>query len=171
MSKRRQKVEIKNTSKLLRASQNLKCNCLVCKKPLNVICGANAEEIPAISGGVVFRSSGQFGSTILDCGVGVPAGWSNEIQITICDKCLLKNAEIINAMRNKRAVIERRPFADVAVNWSDYATYKEFLDAQKVNNEETADMFDKLMQNHESRKLKRARQVIRDFEKKKAKKK
>src|SRR4051812_2798917 len=88
---------------------NLKSICLVCKKPLEVDShsGVNGETYPMVYGGVVFRSDGQYGSTVLDCGAGIPAGWENGIQIIVCDKCLVENAGIINAFRNKRTVIER----------------------------------------------------------------
>src|ERR1035437_9573502 len=105
-------VEIKNVT-VRRVPKKLRSTCLCCGKKLQIdgITGTNAESYPTIYGGVVFRSSGQFGSTVLDSGVGIPSGWETEIQIIICDKCLVKKAEIINTRKNRRSVIERRPFA------------------------------------------------------------
>ena len=123
---KREKVEIKDCKKLTKHPK-LNCACIVCGKKLDVddYTSANAEVYPSIYEGVVFRSSGQFGSRVIDCGIGFPSGWEYEIQIIVCDECLIKKSHIVNAMKNKRAVIERRAFADVAVNWSDYDTLKQ----------------------------------------------
>lgn len=129
---KREKVEIKDCKKI-RNSPNFKPVCLVCGKKLECSDAENAESYPVVYEGVVFRSSGQFGSKILDCGFGIPSGWESEVQIIVCDACLIKKAKTVNTRKNKRAVIERRAFADVAVNWSDYSTFQEMRkDAKKM---------------------------------------
>ena len=128
-------VEIKNC-KTNRIPKQLNCQCLVCNKKLDAIASlttSNAEVYPSVSGGVVFRSSGQFGSTVLDCGVGIPSPFSTEVQIIICDECLLKKAKIVNTRKNKRAVIVKGSYRDSVAEWSDYASFKEMLDVQKAD--------------------------------------
>lgn len=131
-------VEIKNC-KQNRIPKALNCQCLVCNKKLNAIVTlttSNAEVYPSVSGGVVFRSSGQYGSTILDCGVGIPTPFETEVQIIICDECLLKKSKIVNTRKNKRAVIVRGSYRDSVAEWSDYSSFKEMLDTQKADAKE-----------------------------------
>lgn len=129
---KREKVEIKDC-RTVKNDPKFKPTCICCGKKLEADKGsaANAEAYPIVYEGVVFRSSGQFGSKVLDCGVGIPSGWSPEVQIIVCDKCLLKKANTVNTRTNKRAVIERRAFSDVAVEWSDYSTFAELNKTRK----------------------------------------
>lgn len=126
----RKPVEVKIRRKAV--SKKLNSVCLCCGKKLEAdsMTGTNAEEYPIIYGGVVFRSSGQFGSTVLDCGVGIPPEWEAEIQIIICDECLVNKADIVNTRKNKRGVIERRSHGDYPVQWSDYGTFAELRKAE-----------------------------------------
>lgn len=129
---KRRKVEIIVT-KNEKPSPNLKTACIVCGKKLEADRhgGADAQIFPCIYGGVVFRSTGQFGSTVLDCGFGIPSGWEPFVQIIVCDVCLVKKARTVNTARNKRTVIERRHSADVPVERSDYATFAELRKAER----------------------------------------
>ena len=135
---KRKTIEVKQHVKKIPTKLN--AICLVCDKKLEVdkATGMNAQTYPIVYKGVVFRSSGQYGSTVLDCGVGIPRGWEPEIQIIVCDECLLKKNKIVNAFKNKRTVIEQRPFRDVAVEWSDYATFEELMEAESKLAEENS---------------------------------
>lgn len=105
---------------------NLANICLLCKKRLKVdFFGNNAHTFPNIYGGVVFRSTGQYGSTVWD--QPHSSDWGDNIQIVICDSCITKNSLLVNTFKNERIVIERRPFADVAVTYEDYGTLEEYI--------------------------------------------
>ena len=66
---------------------NKKCIC--CKKKLEVLHNhENAASFPCVSGAVVFRSSGQYGSRLID--------GSPEIQVLICDQCLLEKNNYVD---------------------------------------------------------------------------
>lgn len=67
--------------------------CIICDKLLDQQSPSkNAAEIPMIWDGVVFRSSGQFGSRLNDC--------NYEIQIIICDQCLIEKISRIDTITN-----------------------------------------------------------------------
>tara|TARA_Y100000310_G_C20011053_1_gene502959 strand:+ start:117 stop:518 length:402 start_codon:yes stop_codon:yes gene_type:complete len=65
----------------------------------------NAHFFPAVWGGVVFRSTGQFGSRVKDC---IPCGGGinepEEIQIIVCDQCLLEKSKQVDCIVNYKEV-------------------------------------------------------------------
>lgn len=77
--------------------------CIKCNKELGVCFEHdNAAVFPNVSGGVAFRSSGQYGSTVWDC---AGRGIESDIQIVVCDDCLKENSKDIQTIKiTKRAV-------------------------------------------------------------------
>lgn len=125
MAKKFKKIEVVDENTIPAA---LKTICICCDKKLTVDRHgtANAQQYPCVSDGVVFRSSGQYGSTVLDCGVGIPEGWEYEVQIIVCDECMIKKASIINAMKNSRCVYNGRK----VVEFAEYDTFENLRKAQ-----------------------------------------
>ena len=71
--------------------------CIICKKLLQQQNPTkNAADFPMIWDGVVFRSTGQFGSRLNDC--------NHEIQIIICDQCLIERLKLIDTIKGERVV-------------------------------------------------------------------
>jgi len=99
--------------------------CLVCRKQLDYDWNGNAERVPSVYDGVVFRSSGQFGSRVLDCGVSIPQGFQADVQIIICDECLIANAHRVNARRGLRPVLSERGSGCAVVPHSRFVTFSE----------------------------------------------
>jgi transcription elongation factor Elf1 len=121
--------------------KKLNLQCIRCDKKLEIDNhgGFNAHVFPNVYYGVVLRSSGQYGSTVLDCGVGIPSGYHDEIQIIICDECIIKLGNRINMWTQPRDVITRHTDKlnkglQRSTKWSDYVTYNDDQNALKKNN-------------------------------------
>lgn len=75
--------------------------CIICDKLLEQQSPSkNAAEFPMIWDGVVFRSSGQFGSRLNDC--------NHEIQVIICDQCLIERIKNIDTIQGEKSVTTAR---------------------------------------------------------------
>jgi len=77
--------------------------CISCGKTLEVDSHShteNANIIPNIWDGVVFRSSGQFGSRVID-EVGPNP---EEIQVIVCDQCLIEKLDLVDLIKDKKTV-------------------------------------------------------------------
>lgn len=60
-------------------------NCICCKRVLKAEPTENPLVIPPVYSGIVFRSTGNFGSTVFDP---MPIGAEEILQIIICDECI-----------------------------------------------------------------------------------
>ena len=85
--------------------------CIACNKKLEMDKNLNADEdasmFPNIWDGVVFRSSGQYGSRVID---EIPSQFEGiarrEIQVIVCDQCLIERSEQVDVIaERKREVI------------------------------------------------------------------
>lgn len=94
-------------------------SCIVCGKVLEFDTHAetwNAATYPNVWGAVVFRSSGQYGSRLIDEVPVTLHGFSKrEIQIMVCDQCLIERQEQVDV------IIDKKHGMPTAL----YATFKE----------------------------------------------
>lgn len=82
-----------------------KCTCFSCNKPLEEEPCGDPLTIHPIYGGLIFRSNGNFGSTIFDP---MPIGIEEMLQIIICDDCIKRNIKRVIRIHN----IDRKVTAD-----------------------------------------------------------
>ena len=68
-----------------------KFNCICCKRVLKAEPTENPMVVPPVYSGIVFRSTGNFGSTVFDP---MPIGAEEMLQIVICDECIKPFAKI-----------------------------------------------------------------------------
>lgn len=74
--------------------------CFCCNRVIEVETGDNPMVIPAAYGAIIFRATGNYGSTIFDP---LPIRKEEILQIIICDDCVRKNGATL--IRNiKRTV-------------------------------------------------------------------
>lgn len=81
-------------------------HCICCNKVLE---GENVENpltISAVYGGLIFRATGNYGSTIFDP---MPIGIEEILQVIICDDCVKRQAKRVVRLHN----IKRETTADV----------------------------------------------------------
>lgn len=76
-------------------SPDMHLQCIRCDKILSADYGTNYADFPSVNDGVVFRSSGQYGSAVLD--QMVPPGWHSGVQIILCDECMVSQGHRIDA--------------------------------------------------------------------------
>jgi hypothetical protein len=132
MSKKRKTGDIELILLPAKRPKKLNLQCIRCDKQLDIhtMEPNNAASFPCVHKGVVFRSSGQFGSSILDCGVGIPGGYQSDIQIILCDDCIEKNGDRINTMTDERTVMveytdKLNKGRQIVTEWSDYRTWND----------------------------------------------
>ena len=76
--------------------------CIVCDKELELdplTETENASVFPALHGGVIFRSTGQYGSRVIDSAMEYLAGrHGTEVQIIICDQCIVQKSQQVDCI-------------------------------------------------------------------------
>lgn len=82
--------------------------CICCGSVLGAEPTDDPLTISPVYGGLIFRSSGNFGSTIFDP---MPIGIEDMLEVIICDKCIKKNTKrvirIYNIQRSITSECER----------------------------------------------------------------
>lgn len=77
-------------------------NCICCNKMLEGDVTKDPLDISPVFDGLVFRSSGNFGSTIFDP---MPIDTEEYLQVIICDGCIKKNARRVTRIHNVSRVV------------------------------------------------------------------
>lgn len=81
-------------------------NCICCDCELNAEPTDNPLLITPVYDGLIFRATGNFGSTIFDP---MPRGVEEILQVVICDDCMKKKAKRVTRLRNiKREMTAER---------------------------------------------------------------
>ena len=77
-------------------SEYVQYKCMCCNRIVQGDVDENPLVISSVYSGLVFRSTGNFGSTIFD-----PIGETEEIlQVVICDDCMKKKARRVTRLHN-----------------------------------------------------------------------
>jgi len=79
--------------------------CFCCDRVLNAESTDNPLVITPVYDGLIFRATGNFGSTVFDP---MPIGIEEMLQIVICDECVRQKAERVTRPYN----IKREETAD-----------------------------------------------------------
>ncbi len=86
-------------------------NCICCDKVLQVDENSDTNPIvvPSVYGGLVFRSSGNYGSTIFDP---FPSRQEQMLQVIICDECIKDEVEWVTRIYNihRNVIADAEPF-------------------------------------------------------------
>ena len=82
------------------------CNCICCGNILEAESNDEPLTISGIYGGLIFRSVGNFGSTIFDP---MPTQREEMLQVIICDECIKNYINLVSHIRN----IDRLVTADI----------------------------------------------------------
>lgn len=75
----------------------MRVNCMCCTIPLEVEEPCDPMDIYPIYGGLIFRSIGNFGSTIFDP---MPTGRREMLQVVICDQCIKEKIKWVTRIYN-----------------------------------------------------------------------
>ncbi len=67
-------------------------NCFSCRSIVNVEPGDDPTGNYPVYGGLIFRSTGNYGSTVFDP---MPTGREEVLRIIICDNCIKKNSSCV----------------------------------------------------------------------------
>lgn len=105
----------------------MKHTCIACGKELELDNQAeteNAHIVPNVWGAVVFRSSGQYGSRVID---EIPEAFGRyprrELQIMVCDQCILERSS-----KSVDLVVDHRTTATARYGDFDEEYEQEFRD-------------------------------------------
>lgn len=79
------------------AGQTVKC--FVCDKILEIEIGSNPIVIHPVYDGLIFRATGNFGSTVFDP---MPTQRAEMLQVIICDDCIKAKAEKVSLLHKIR---------------------------------------------------------------------
>ena len=82
---------------------------MCCNKIVEGDVDENPLVISPVYNGLIFRSTGNFGSTVFDP---MPIGVEEILQVVICDDCMKKKAKRVTRLHNIRreATAEAEPF-------------------------------------------------------------
>ena len=100
--------------------------CVICGSKHRVDGSPDSESIPGVNGGVLCRTSGNYGSTEYDVLYGFEF-----VEFIICDKCFIKKAKILQRITLKELEGDNK-VRGVAISESYYA-YVERLEAMRKN--------------------------------------
>lgn len=75
----------------------IRMNCICCNKIVEVYVNENPLAISPAYYGLIFRSTGNFGSKVLDS---TPVGGGEILQVVICDDCMKKKAKRVTRIYN-----------------------------------------------------------------------
>ena len=77
-------------------------NCFCCRSVVDIEPGDDPTGAYPVYGGLIFRSTGNYGSTVFDP---LPMSREEVLQIIICDECILKDSRFVTRIHNiKRSV-------------------------------------------------------------------
>ena len=78
------------------------CTCICCGNGFATESSDNPIDIFSVYGGLIFRSTGNYGSHVFDP---MPTQKEEMLQVIICDECIRKNASRVKRIHNiKRKV-------------------------------------------------------------------
>jgi len=81
-------------------------NCMCCNKIVEGDVDENPLVISPVYNGLVFRATGNFGSTVFDP---IPIGVEEILQVVVCDDCMKKKAKRVTRLYNiKREMTAER---------------------------------------------------------------
>lgn len=77
-------------------------NCICCNRVVEteLLSTSNPLVIYPAYGGLLFRSSGNYGSTVFDPMAFLPGRKEEVLQVMICDECIKKNAKRVKLIHN-----------------------------------------------------------------------
>ena len=85
------------------------CTCICCGNGFATESSDNPINIFAVYGGLIFRSTGNYGSQVFDP---MPIREEEMLQVIICDRCIRKNTSRVMRIHNikRKATAEVEPF-------------------------------------------------------------
>ena len=78
-------------------SEYVRLNCMCCNRIVEGDVNENPLIISPVYNGLIFRATGNFGSTVFDP---MPIGVEEILQVVICDDCMKKKAKRVTRIHN-----------------------------------------------------------------------